>query len=89
MTSSLIFKMNLRIIDSRVKVFLRVYLIRRIKMVDLMLKFFSAILGVNMRDHHDIPFALPLMLFIFTGFLVSVIVLHFIDDKDEESEISS
>ncbi|MEY2667311.1 MAG: hypothetical protein RLZZ384_1482, partial [Pseudomonadota bacterium] len=22
-------------------------------MVDLMLKFFSAILGMNMRDHHD------------------------------------
>ncbi len=27
-------------------------------MVDLMLTFFSAILGMNMRDHHDIPFAL-------------------------------
>ena len=81
--------MNRRIIDSHVKVFLRVYLFRRIKMVDLMLKFFSAILGLNMRDHHNIPFALPLMLFIFTGFLISMIVLHFMDDKDEESEISS
>lgn len=58
-------------------------------MIDLMLKFFSAILGMNMRDHHDIPFALPLMLFIFIGFLISIIVLHFISDKDEEGEVSS
>ncbi len=55
-------------------------------MVDLMLKLFSAVLGMNMRDHHDIPFALPLILFIFVGFLVSTIVLHFVDDKDEEVE---
>jgi hypothetical protein len=58
-------------------------------MIDVMLKFFSALVGMNMRDHHDIPFALPLLLFIFTGFLISVIVLHFIDDKDEESQTLS
>ena len=61
-------------------------------MVDLMLKLFSSVLGMNMRDHHDIPFALPLLLFIFIGFLVSSIVLHFVDDKNEEvetAEISS
>jgi len=55
-------------------------------MVDLMLSLFSAVLGMNMRDHHDIPFALPLLLFIFIGFLVSTIVLHFIDDKDDDIE---
>jgi hypothetical protein len=58
-------------------------------MVDLMLKLFSSVLGMNMRDHHDIPFALPLMLFIFIGFLVSTIVFHFIDDRDEELEPES
>jgi len=51
-----------------------------------MLSLFSAVLGMNMRDHHDIPFALPLLLFIFIGFLVSTIVLHFIDDKDDDIE---
>lgn len=57
-------------------------------MVDLMLKLFSSVLGMNMRDHHDIPFALPLLLFIFIfiGFLVSTIVFHFMDDKNEEVE---
>jgi hypothetical protein len=44
---------------------------------------------MNMRDHHDIPFALPLMLFIFIGFLVSTIVFHFMDDRDEELEPES
>lgn len=47
-------------------------------MVDLMLSIFSKVLQVNMRDHHDIPFALPLLFFIFLGFLISVIVLKFI-----------
>jgi hypothetical protein len=41
---------------------------------------------MNMRDHHDIPFALPLMLFIFVGFIISVIVFPFIDDKNEDSD---
>ena len=39
-------------------------------MVDLMLSIFSKVLQVNMRDHHDIPFALPLLFFIFLGFLI-------------------
>ncbi|MCX7099142.1 MAG: hypothetical protein NTV43_14675 [Methylococcales bacterium] len=54
-------------------------------MIDLMLSIFSTVLQVNMRDHHDIPFALPLLFFIFLGFLISVIVLKFIgnEPKDE------
>ncbi|MDD2865025.1 MAG: hypothetical protein PHC99_09950 [Methylococcales bacterium] len=55
-------------------------------MVDLMLKLFSSVLGMNMRDHHDIPFALPLLLFIFIGFLVSTIVFHFMGDRNDEVE---
>jgi hypothetical protein len=56
-------------------------------MVDFMLKIFSAILGMNMRDHHDIPFALPLLFFIILGFLITITVLHFIgNDSDEPSE---
>lgn len=54
-------------------------------MIDLMLSIFSTVLQVNMRDHHDIPFALPLLFFIFLGFLISIVVLKFIGDeaKDE------
>jgi hypothetical protein len=85
-TLSPIFKMIIRIIYSHIKVFLCVNHFRRMKMVDLMLTFFSAILGMNMRDHHDIPFALPLILFIFVGFIISVIVFPFIDDKNEEND---
>ncbi len=53
-------------------------------MLDLMLRVFSSILGMNLRDHHDIPFALPLLFFIFLGFLVSMTVLHFIGNKEQE-----
>jgi hypothetical protein len=53
-------------------------------MLDLMLKVFSSVLGMNMRDHHDIPFALPLLFFIFLGFFISMIVLHFIGNEEQE-----
>jgi catechol 2,3-dioxygenase-like lactoylglutathione lyase family enzyme len=53
-------------------------------MLDLMLRFFSAILGMNLRDHHDIPFALPLLFFIFLGFIVTMTVLHFIGNEEQE-----
>lgn len=56
-------------------------------MLDLMLRIFSAILGMNLRDHHDIPFALPLLFFIFLGFIITITVLHFIgNEKVETSE---
>lgn len=56
-------------------------------MLDFMLKIFSAILGMNLRDHHDIPFALPLLFFITLGFLITMTVLHFIgNDSEKESE---
>lgn len=56
-------------------------------MLDFMLSIFSAVLGLNMRNHHDIPFALPLLFFIFLGFIISITVLKFIDiDETGESE---
>lgn len=54
-------------------------------MLDFMLKIFSAVLGMNMRDHHDIPFALPLLFFIFLGFIISMIVLKFIVVEEEQN----
>lgn len=53
-------------------------------MLDFMLKIFSAVLGMNLRDHHDIPFALPLLFFIFLGFVISMIVLQFIGNEEEQ-----
>ena len=57
----------------------------RINILDFMLKIFSAVLGMNMRDHHDIPFALPLLFFIFLGFIISMIVLKFIVVEEEQN----
>lgn len=55
-------------------------------MLDFMLSIFSAILSINMRDHHDIPFALPMMFFIILGFLISMIVLKFIDVEEKPED---
>ena len=57
---------------------------RKISMLDFMLSIFSAILGMNMRDHHDIPFALPLLFFIFLGALITITVLKFIGNEETE-----
>jgi hypothetical protein len=60
---------------------------RKTIMLDFMLSIFSAVLGMNMRDHHDIPFALPLLFFIFLGFIITITVLKFIgNDEKEESK---
>ena len=60
---------------------------RKIAMLDFMLSIFSAVLGMNMRDHHDIPFALPLLFFIFLGATISITVLKFIGNEEaDESE---
>jgi len=53
-------------------------------MLDFMLKVFSSVLGMNLRDHHDIPFALPLLFFMFLGFVISMIVLKFIPVEEEQ-----
>lgn len=56
-------------------------------MIDFILSIFSSILQMDMRDHHDIPFALPLMLAIFGGGFVGYFVLKLIPDNyNEDSE---
>ena len=56
-------------------------------MIDFILSIFSKMVGMNLRDHHDIPFALPLLFFIFLSAVITITVLHFIDvDDKEESE---
>jgi hypothetical protein len=53
-------------------------------MLDFMLAFFSNILNMNLRDHHDIPFALPLVAISFTGFTIAFIILRFIGNEEKE-----
>lgn len=53
-------------------------------MLNLMLGFFSSILGFNLKDPHDVPFALPLLFFIFLGFFISITVLRFIGNEPNE-----
>jgi hypothetical protein len=55
-------------------------------MVDIMLKIFSFITGINMRNHHDTPFAMPLLFIIFLGFIITMTVLHFIGNDQEKNE---
>lgn len=59
-------------------------LTRRFDMLDFILSVFSAVLQMNMRDHHDIPFALPLLFFIFLSFIITITVLHFIGNENEK-----
>ncbi|OAH96193.1 hypothetical protein A1353_24260 [Methylomonas methanica] len=53
-------------------------------MLDLMLKFASSILQMNLRDHHDIPFALPLVFAAVLGFILGFIILRFIGNEQKE-----
>jgi hypothetical protein len=52
-------------------------------MLDFMLGVFSTVLQMDMRDHHDIPFALPLLFFIFLAFIITITVLKFIGNEEE------
>jgi len=52
-------------------------------MIDFILSVFSSVLNMDMRDHHDIPFALPLMLAIFGGGLISYCIIRLIPDPAE------
>lgn len=53
-------------------------------MIDLILKFASSILQMNLRDHHDIPFALPLVFAAVLGFVIGFIILKFIGNEQKE-----
>ena len=52
--------------------------------IDFILGIFSEILFMNLRDHHEIPFALPLVAFSVTGFVIGFIILQFIGNEDKE-----
>ena len=52
------------------------------------LAFFSTILQMNLRDHHDIPFALPLVAASMVGFIVGFTILKFIGNEERDNNIA-
>ena len=57
-------------------------------MIDFVLNIFSTILQMDMRNHHDIPFALPLMMASVTGIIIGFTILKFIGNE-EETEVEA
>ncbi len=55
-------------------------------MLDFILDIFSSVLQMNMRDHHDIPFALPLVMGSFAGFTIGFIILRFIGNEQKQAQ---
>jgi len=53
-------------------------------MIDFVLSFFSSALQMDMRDHHDIPFALPLLMACFVGGMVGFVLLKFIGNEQKD-----
>lgn len=52
-------------------------------MIDFMLSIFSSVLQMDMRDHHNIPFALPLVMGSFLGFIIGFTILKFIGNEEK------
>jgi hypothetical protein len=53
-------------------------------MLDFVLSIFSTIFQMDMRNHHDIPFALPLLMACFVGGTIGFTILRFIGNEQEE-----
>ena len=56
-------------------------------MIDFFLNFFSAMFQMNMRDHHEIPFAMPLMMACLVGGLVGFVIVKFIVKEQKEDAL--
>jgi hypothetical protein len=55
-------------------------------MLDFILSIFSAVLGMNMKDPHDIPFALPLVMAAVTGLILGFTFLTLIGNENREDK---
>jgi uncharacterized membrane protein YgaE (UPF0421/DUF939 family) len=55
-------------------------------MLDFVLSIFSAVLGMNMKDPHDIPFAMPLLMAAVTGFVIGFTFLSLIGNENREDK---
>lgn len=54
-------------------------------MIDFFLNIFSTTFQMNMRDHHEIPFAMPLLMACLVGGLVGFTIVRFVvkEQKDD------
>lgn len=57
-------------------------------MLDLIFNFASSVLQMNLRDPHDIPFALPLVFSAVLGFILGFIMLQYIGNENKTREDS-
>lgn len=57
-------------------------------MLDLIFSIASDILQMNLKDPHDIPFALPLVLSAVIGFVMGFILLQFIGNEQKRDSNS-
>ena len=55
-------------------------------MIDFVLSIFSTVLQMDMRDHHEIPFALPLLMACFVGGMMGYTILRFIGNEQKEDK---
>ncbi len=57
-------------------------------MIDFILSIFSSMFQMNMRDHHEIPFAMPLMMACLVGGLVGFTIVKFLikEQKEQKNE---
>ena len=56
-------------------------------MLDFILGIFSSVFQMDMRDHHEIPFAMPLVMACFVGGLIGFTIIRFIgNEQDEDRE---
>ncbi|TXL01061.1 hypothetical protein BMR02_04295 [Methylococcaceae bacterium HT1] len=58
-------------------------------MIDFFLGIFSTMFQMNMRDHHEMPFAMPLMMACLVGFIIVKYVVKEQKQDSEQSKISS
>lgn len=58
-------------------------------MIDFILSIFSSVLQMDLRDHHDIPFALPLVMAACTGLVIGFIILTFISNEERTEKEDS
>lgn len=57
-------------------------------LLNYILAFFSGILHMNLKDPHDIPFALPLVTASVTGFIIGFTILRFIGNEERERQLN-
>jgi uncharacterized integral membrane protein len=59
-------------------------------MIDFFLNIFSTMFQMNMRDHHEIPFAMPLLMACLVGGLIGFTIVKFVvKEQKEDAEQAS